>query len=46
MDLDEIDPTAVVDRLAEQGVGICTSTVCNAERDPTGDDEKAGYQVS
>jgi D-psicose/D-tagatose/L-ribulose 3-epimerase len=39
MDLDEIDPPAVVDRLAEHGVGVCTSTVCNAERDPTGDND-------
>jgi D-psicose/D-tagatose/L-ribulose 3-epimerase len=45
--LELVDAAAIRSRAAKVGIGLCTSTACSLENDPTGDDEatrKRGIQ--
>lgn len=39
MELDLVDAAAIRGRAAKVGIGLCTSTACSLEADPTGEDE-------
>jgi D-psicose/D-tagatose/L-ribulose 3-epimerase len=39
MELEKIDPSAIKKRLADVGLGVCTSTACSEDNDITGEDE-------
>jgi D-psicose/D-tagatose/L-ribulose 3-epimerase len=39
MELDLVDATAIRERAARAGIGLCTSTACSEANDPTGEDE-------
>ena len=39
MELDLVDATAIRERAARVGIGLCTSTACSEANDPTGEDE-------
>ena len=39
MEIAKVDPVAIRERLQAAGMGVCTSTACSLDTDPTGDDE-------
>jgi len=39
MEIDLVDPAAIRERAETVGIGLCTSTACSEETDPTGEDE-------
>jgi D-psicose/D-tagatose/L-ribulose 3-epimerase len=39
MEIEKVDPVAIKRRLAEIGLGVCTSTACSESNDITGEDE-------
>lgn len=39
MELDTINPAAIRQRLNEIGIGVCTSTACSDDADPTSEDD-------
>jgi D-psicose/D-tagatose/L-ribulose 3-epimerase len=39
MEIEKVDPQAIRSRLQTVGLGVCTSTACSENDDPTGEDE-------
>lgn len=45
MEIDLIDPRAIRERVRDAGIGVCTSTVCSDDTDPTAEDAEGRAQA-